>query len=130
MGIEDRPLPKPPVVKFAALVTTAAFAGHTRFLLSFLDSLFITIQQEYSCFRLHTKATTGRMPLTGQARLPMSLHLLWFSFFVADSPENGRRARFILGTAFFQIESALIGIAHRNVRGHHEPAHTLADTWS
>jgi hypothetical protein len=27
MGIDDRPLPKPPVVKFAALVTTAAFAG-------------------------------------------------------------------------------------------------------
>ena len=28
MGIDDRPLPKPSVVKFAAVVTTAAFAGY------------------------------------------------------------------------------------------------------
>lgn len=27
MGIDERPLPKPPLVKFAAVVTTAAFAG-------------------------------------------------------------------------------------------------------
>lgn len=31
MGVDERPLPKPPLVKFAAVVTTAAFAGH-RFL--------------------------------------------------------------------------------------------------
>jgi hypothetical protein len=31
MGIDDRPLPKPPVVKFAAVVTTAAFAGQFLF---------------------------------------------------------------------------------------------------
>jgi hypothetical protein len=37
MGIDDRPLPKPPVVKFAAVVTTAAFAGDLCLFVPFFD---------------------------------------------------------------------------------------------
>ena len=75
MGIDDRPLPKPPVVKFAAVVTTAAFAGrlfffcvaHAPFFMILFFVSEISFKQEYFCFLLLTKAITARMSSIGCA---------------------------------------------------------------
>ena len=75
MGIDDRPLPKPPVVKFAAVVTTAAFAGrlfffcvaHAPFFMILFFVSEISFKQEYFCFLLLTKAIMARMSSIGCA---------------------------------------------------------------
>jgi hypothetical protein len=101
MGIDERPLPKPPLVKFAAVVTTAAFAGHRFIPHSLRLSLLLKIltrnpivlnivqrQQRRSRIQLGTLAVL---------RLRVTLAQLFLPY--TDSSKNGRVIGVLLGAA-------------------------------
>jgi hypothetical protein len=83
MGIDDRPLPKPPVVKFAAVVTTAAFAGYYCL---FLNSSIIYLQFLFILSSVSIRNTTLFNIIQRQqrrARLQLGVLVVCYHFLIA-----------------------------------------------